>query len=223
MIREHWREPRFWRWFWQNRAPLGAKLAVGLVVAAAFLLGGFFAADRLSGASAGVTALTYQTTVEEPVTVREHGKTIVRRVSVVRRVVLQPQTAFETRYDTRVVTTPGGVRLVPQRVVKYVPVIRRRVITVNGKTQTITQTKLVPVTTVRTQTLTNVVTNQQTVVDQNTVTVVNNRSVTVPVTVTESHTETVVVTETQPAETVTLPVTVTDTLPLPVTVTVPVP
>jgi hypothetical protein len=212
----------FWRWFWQNRTPAGAKVAAALCGGAAVLVGGLFAADRLSGARASVTALTYETTIQKLVTVREHGKTIVRRVPVVRRVVLRPETVFETRFDTRLITTPGGIRLVRQPVVKYVPVVRRHVITVNGKTQTITQTKLVPTTTIRTQTLTNVVTNQQTVVDQSTVTVVNNRVV--PVTVTESHAETVVETQTLPPETVTLPpVTVTETLPVTVTVTVPSP
>jgi hypothetical protein len=214
MIREHWREPSFWRWFWQNRAPIGAKVVVGVFACAAFLAVGFVAADRISGASAGVAGATYETTVQQAVTVREHGKTIVKRVPVVRRVMVRPQTVVETRFGTRLVTTPGGIRFVTNKVVKYVPVVRRRVVTVNGKRRTITQTRLVATTTIRTQT--NVVTNQQTVVDHTTVTVVNNR--TVPVTVTDSETETVVKTVTLPAETVTLPgLTVTETLPITVT------
>ena len=213
MIREHWRDPRFWRWFWHNRAPSGVKLVVVMFAAVGFLVGGYVAADRLSTASAGVSAVTYETTIEQPVTVREHGKTIVRRVAVVRRVVLRPQTAFETRYDTRLITTPGGVKVVRQKVVRYVPVIRRRVVTVNGKTRTIKETHLVAVTTIRTetQTETSVITNErtvinaQTVVNQNTVTQVStqNVNVTVPVTVSETHTQTLVTTQTLPAETVT--------------------
>lgn len=222
MIREHWRDPRFWPWFWHNRVPLGLKVVIASIGAALFLILGYFAANRLPGASASPAALTYETTIQQSVTVREHGKTIIRRVPVVRRVFLRPQTAFETRYDTRIVTTPGGVRYVPQRVVKFVPVVQRHVITVNGKTQTVTQTRLVRTTSIRTQTLTNVVTNQQTVVNQNTVTLVNNREVTVPVTVTESHTTTVVETQTLPPETVTAPL-ITITLPVTVTETVTAP
>jgi hypothetical protein len=219
MVRGHWRDPKFWRWFWHNRTPLGAKLVLGALAAAAFLVGGFVAADHLPRASADAAALTYESTSEQAVTVREHGQTVVRRVPVVRRVVLRPQTVFETRYDTRLVTTPGGVKLVPVKVVSYVPVIRRHLITVNGKTTTLTQTRLVPTTKVetRTQTETNVVTNERTVVNQSTVTVSSTRTVPVPVTVNQTHTETVV--ETQPAVTVTLPVTVTNILP--VTVTLP--
>ena len=218
MVRGHWRDPKFWRWFWHNRMPLGVKLVLGAFVAAAFLGGGFLVADHLPRASADAAdALTYESTSEQLVTVRDHGKTVVRRVPVVRRVVLRPQTAYETRYDTRLVTTPGGVKTVPVKVVSYVPVIRRHVVTVNGKTTTVTQTRLVPTTKVETQT--NVVTNERTVVNQSTVTVSSIRNVTVPVTVNETHTETVV--ETQPVVTVTMPVTVTSILP--VTITIPLP
>ena len=219
MIREHWREPRFWRWFWDNRTSLGTKVALSLCAAAAFLVGGYFAADSLGTASAGVSAATYETTIQVPVTVTLHGKVVVRRIPVVRRILVHGHTAVETRYDTQVITTPGQVRLVHEKVVKYVPVIRRHVVTVNGKTHTTIETKLVPVTTIRTQTLTNqvtnqvtnLVTNQETVVT--TVTIVNNR------TVTETQTSTVVETQTLPPITVTetVPSTVTETITLPAT------
>jgi hypothetical protein len=225
MIREHWRDPGFWRWVWANRAPTGAKVGLAVLAAAAFLVGGFLAADRLSQAKASDAALTFGTTIEQQVTVREHGKTIVKRVRVVRRVFLRPQTAFETRYDTLLVSTPVGVRIVRQRVVRLVPVIKGRVVTVNGKKQVITETRLVPTTTIRTQTQTSVVTNQQTVVNQETVTLVNNNTETVPVTVTETRSSTVVETQTSPPVTVTEtspPVTLTETVTVPVvTVTTP--
>jgi hypothetical protein len=221
MVRGYWRDPKYWRFIWHNRMPVGAKLVLGAFAAAAFLVGGFVVADQLPRASAHAAALTYETTSEQPVTVREHGKTVVKREFVVRRVVLRPQTAFETRYDTRLVTTPGRVKTVPVKVVSYVPVIRRHVVTVNGKTTTLTETRVVPTTKIETRTQTNVVTNEQTVVNQNTVTVLATRNVPVPVTVRETRTETVVETETQPAVTMTLPVTITNILP--VTVTLPVP
>jgi hypothetical protein len=203
---------------WRNRIPLGVKLALAVASVVVFLGGGFFAADRLAGANAGVSAtdaFTFETTIQKLVTVREHGKTFVRRVPVVRRVFLRPQTAFETRYDTRLITTPGGIRTVLQKVVRYVPVVKRRTITVDGKTRTLTETRLVPTTTerIQTQTQTSVVTNQQTVVNQETVTVVKSQTDTGFVTVTETHTETAVETQILPGETVTvtLPVIVIET------------
>jgi hypothetical protein len=140
----------------------------------------------------------------------------------VRRTIVRSSTAFATVIDTRVVTTPGGVRYLTRKVVRYVPVVHKRIVHVNGKTTTVTETRLVP--TVKTQTLTNVVTNQQTVTNQSTVVVNRSTTVTQPVTTVETHTvtlppETVTETQTQTqtetvVETVTEPA-VTITLPLP--------
>src|SRR4051794_16101359 len=107
MIREHWRELGFWRWWWQNRVPTTARLATAFGAVLLFLGGGFLAADRLATASTGLStgAYTFETTVEKVVTVREHGKTIVKRVPVVRRVSMTPQTVVQTLLDTRVITT----------------------------------------------------------------------------------------------------------------------
>ncbi len=229
MIREHWRELGFWRWWWHNRVPTTARLVGALIAVIVFLGGGFLAADRLATASTGLStgAYTFETTVQKVVTVREHGKTIVKRVPVVRRIAMTPRTVMETRYDTRVITTPGGVRIVERKVVRTVPVIRRRVVTVNGKTRTTTETRLVQTTRTQTQTQTQtqttVVTNQNTTTLEHTHTETNVRTETQPVTVkqTETQTTTVTVTQTQtqtlPAQTVTSILTVT--LPI-VTVTV---
>ena len=217
MFRKHWREPGFWRWWWGSQAPHGAKVSLAGLALLAFLGVGFLAAVRLSEADAGgsgARALTFQTTVDKLVTVRDRGRIVVKRVLVVRRVVYRPETAVRTLFGTRLITTRGGVR--------YVPVVKKSVVTVNGKTRTITNTQLVPTTRTRTQTQTQtqtqaqtqtqtqtqVVTEQQTVVrtESNTVTV----TVTVPVTVVE--TETVPT----PTVTVTIPVvTVTITVPNP--------
>ena len=160
-----------------------------------------------------MTGYTIESTVSKLVTIRDHGKTIVKRVPVIRRVLVPPDTQYVTT------TTPGGVRVVKQRVVDYVPVVKRRVYTVKGKTRTVTVTESRLVPTVRTQTQTqtqiqvqtqtNVVTDQQTVVNNtNTVTVVSTRTDTViqPVTVVETDTRTVTETQTvtTPAETVTV-------------------
>jgi len=144
--------------------------------------------------------------------------------------VRYPDLSFATQIDTRVVTTPGGVRYLTRKVVRYVPVVHKRTVRVNGKTSTVTETRLVP--TVKTQTLTNVVTNEQTVTNQNTVVVNHSSTVTQPVTTVETHTVTLppdTVTETQTqTETVTETETVVETVTQPpdtstITITIPLP
>jgi hypothetical protein len=193
------------------------ELRVGgyLLLLCALLTGGWLAANNLSTAGAVPSAYTLETTLTKTVTVRQSGKLVRRIVHVVKRVRLRPETVFrtDTAFGTRFVTTPGGVRIVRQRVVKYVPRVRTRVVTVGGKTRTVTETLQVPTTTIQTRTETNVVTGatrtvtqtesrtevvttERTVVDQQTVTETQTHTVTetVPVTVTETHT----VTETVP-------------------------
>jgi hypothetical protein len=224
MFRNNWRTLRFWRWWWQARVPTDAKVIAAVLFTGALLVGGYFASGHLAGASAAnnvADSYVLQTTISKVVTVREHGRTVVKRVPVVvRRTIVRSSTAFATVIDTRVVTTPGGVRYLTRKVVRYVPVVHKRIVHVNGKTTTVTETRLVP--TVKTQTLTNVVTNQQTVTNQSTVVVNRSTTVTQPVTTVETHTvtlppetvtetqtqtqtETVVETVTEPAVTITLP------------------
>ena len=220
-LREHWREIDYWRWLWHRRVPFQARVTLAALLLALLLGGGWFAADRLTAAHAGAPntdAFVFETTVQEVLTVREHGKVVRKLVPVVKRVYVPRKTAYETRtsYHTQVVTTPGTVRVVRRLVTRYVPVVKKRVVTVNGKTRTLVETRLVPTT--QTQTETQVVTNQQTVTNTTV------RNVTEPVTITDKKTTTlpaVTVTQTQ---TVTTPVTVTETrtetVTTPVTVTV---
>ena len=225
VIRKHWREPEFWRWWWHARIRFEVK-AVGTVVVLALMLGGgWIAADRLSSASASGAAppgFTFETTVEKVVTVREKGKLVRKLVPVVRKVFVKRKTQFKTLTDvtTRVVKTPGGVRIVRRRVVKLVPVVKRKVVTVDGKTKTLVTTQLVPTTNVQTQTL------MQTQTQTQTQTLIDVRTQTQTQTQTETNTVTTVQTVTQPiTETVTTtitqdPVTVTTTVTqAPVTVT----
>lgn len=220
MIREHWREPRFWLWWFRRGGPPEVRLIAGLFALAVALAGGFLAAARLSQAGVGVSStsgFTFVTTVQQDVTVRQGDTNVVRRVPVVRRVVVRPQTRYETQLRTRVVTTSGDVRLVK----RYVPVLTERVVTVRGPGGIKTETVLGP--TARTQTQT--ITNAETVVNHDTSTVL----ATVPVTISVREPTTVVSTQTLSAEirTITHFVTVTQpavTVPTPVvTVTVPVP
>jgi hypothetical protein len=217
MFRGNWRDLGYWRWWWRSGARTELKVTLALLAMLAFLGGGFVLADGLSATNAGAVggnAVVLETTIQRLVTVRERGKAVVRRVPVVRRVFLHPSTAFETRFDTRYVTTPGGTR----EIVKLVPVVKKRVVTVNGKTRTVVQTRLEPTTHVRTQT--NVVTDQQTVEREVTVVSTHVDTVVQPVT------ETVTRTETQPLPapvTVTVTETLTETLPTTVTITLPLP
>ena len=220
VIRKHWREPEFWHWWWHARIRVEVK-AVGTVVVLALMLGGgWIAADRLSSASASGPAapgFTFETTIEKVVTVREKGKLVRKLVPVVRKVFVKRQTKFKTLTDvtTDVIKTPGGVRIVRRRVVKLVPVVTRKVVTVNGKTRTLVTTRLVATTNVQTQTLTQ--TQTQTQVDVRTQTQTQTQTVTTEQTVTQPITETVTTTITQDPVTVTTtvtqdPVTVTETV-----------
>ena len=220
MIRENWRSPRFWPWWWRNAAPFDVKAVVVLVLVGLLLVGGFFASGHLTSAkaagSSGADSYILETTVRKVVTVREHGKVVVKRVPVVvRRTVVRASTDYQTVVNTQVVTTPGGVRYVQKKVLRYVPVVHTSIVHVDGKTKTLTQTRLVPTTRTETQTLTNVVTNQQTITNQSTVVV--DHTATVERSVTSVETETVTRTVTEPAPD---PVTVTVTAPPPDPVTI---
>jgi hypothetical protein len=229
MFRHNWRTFAFWRWWWRSYVPVDAKYMALVLLAGVLLVGGYFASGHLAGANAAGSVDSYvrETTISKVITVKEHGRTVVKRVPVVvRKTIVHSSTAWATSVDTRVVTTPGGVRYVTKKVTRYVPVVKKRTVLVDGKTKTVTETRLVP--TVKTETA--VVTNQQTVTNQSTVVVNKSSTVTQPVTTVETHTvtlppETVTHTETQTqTETVTQtvvttvqgpPITITITLPLP--------
>jgi hypothetical protein len=225
MFRDHWREPGFWRWWWQTRASTEVRLGTYLLLFALLLGGGIFAADSLSPASAGTgrVAYAYEVTVKKTVTVREHGKLVRKIVPVIKRVYTKGKTQFRTQtfFGTQFVTEPGHVRLVRERSVKYVTTESKHVITVNGKTRTIRQTRTVPVTTIRTLTQTNLLTNEHTITDSQMVTAVVTERQVVTNTQTQTQTQTQTVVIQHDPVTVTETQTETDTLP-PVTVFVTV-
>lgn len=174
-----------------------AKFVGGLVLVVLLAGGGYIAADRVSQAGAetggGKHLVRLVTTVREPVTTRIHGHTVVHW-RVRRKVVeAQPQTVMERQ----TIRTPSGTKVVTRPVVHYRVLYRKKVVTVNGKTNTV----VVPqtVTDSRTTTVSRTQTEVQTVTDR----------------VTVVRTETVVSTVTEPGTTVTLPgTTVTVTLPV---------
>jgi hypothetical protein len=175
------------------------KLVVGGVVALALLaIGGALTVRALvgTGESQAATFVPLTTTVLRRVKVVEHGRTVYKRVPVVKRVLARPVTVQQTR----TVETPGGTRVVTGQVVRYRPVYRRRVVLVHGK----------PVTVARVVTDTRMLTDTQslTVTHEHTSTLVNDRTVvtqqTVNQTQTINQTVTNVRTQTLPAETVTV-------------------
>jgi hypothetical protein len=232
-LREHWREVDYWRWLWHWRVPFQAKVGLGVVLTVLLMGGGWFAADRLTAAKASsrsTDAYVLETTVEKVVVVHVRGKVVRKLVPVITKVRLPGKTTFETRtsFRTQVVTRPGTVRVVRRVVTKYVPVVKKRVVTVNGKTHTVVETRLVPTTRTETQTQTQTreVTNQQTVTNtqNNTQTVTSTKTTTLPpVTVTQTQTQTQTQTETKTVtETTMVTVTVTDTVNNTVTETITV-
>jgi hypothetical protein len=218
MFRRHWRDPHFWRWLLHNRVSLELKVLTS-VVAAALILGiGWFAADRLSNASAETTSPgepAFVTTVEKVVTVTSGGRILRKLVPEVRRIVV---TRTTTR--TSVETVQGRVRTIRgKRVVVSVPGVPGKVTTVAGPTKTVVTSKLVPTTNVETQTstLTQVRTETQVVTHPSTVVSTATRTVTGTVMTTRTVTQPVTVTTTQVVtvtQTTTVPVTVTVTQPI---------
>ena len=205
---------------------------------AAILVGGWFVADGLTAAKASTSAdsLVLETTVNKLITVREKGKLVTKVVPVVKRVVrirshTQTQVERETdlRYSTRVLTEPGGVRVVRRVVTTRVPVVKNHVVTVNGKTKTVAVTSHVPTTRVETQTQTQTETRQQTVTQPgapNTVT----QTTTLNHTTTDVQTQVVTTVQTQTVtttntvtdvQTVTNTVTTTPTVTITITTTPP--
>jgi hypothetical protein len=224
MIRKHWRSVEFWRWWWHDRVRFEVKAAVTVALLALMLGGGWIAADRLSTASASVSTanqFTFETTVEKVITVREKGRLVRKLVPVVRKVFVKRQTQFKTLTDIRtdVIKTPGGTRIVRRKVIRLVPVVKRTVVTVGGKTKTLVTTQLVPTTNVQTQTQTQ--TQVQVQVQVHTQTQTQTNTVTDEQTVTQpAVTQTVTTTVTQDPVTVTTtvtqdPVTVTETVTTP--------
>jgi hypothetical protein len=192
------------------------KAVVLLLALSAAGIGGFFAFEAVGAtASQGTTAayVPMTTTVHKLVRVLEHGRLVVKRVPVVKRIFAKPVTVQETR----TIQTPSGPRVVTRNVVHYETVYRKKVITVHGKSVTVNQ--IVTNTQMLTNTQLLTVTSErivgQTVVQQ----VTNEHTATVNQTVVNQQTETVVTTEPGTTVIVTTPAPPPDTTTVTVTVT----
>jgi hypothetical protein len=168
MMRDHWRELAFWRWWWGNRVPFATKAVLALLLLGGILAGGWFAAGGLPSAiaSSDGSRRTVVQTVQRIVTVHEHGKVVVHRVPQTRTVYVANQartttvtvrlatTAFATTTVSRrlaprkaaTVTTPAKtvVRTVTKTKVKTVPEVQWKVITIVQKPVTVTVTTTAP-------------------------------------------------------------------------------
>ena len=226
MIRNHWRDPDFWTWWWRQRVPAEAKVVAAVVAISLLGFGGYAAAGGLDTAVAETSSEPLSpdvTTIEKVLTIRESGRVVTRPVRIVRTIPGRGSTSFSTQVLLDTVTTPGGTYVVTQRDVETVPVVRRVVVTRDGRVQTVIETRPG-----RTQTQTSVVIDQRTVTNERVLTservVTNERVVTRDRVVTDSVTV-------RSTETVreTLPVTVVETIvrteieTVPITLPVPVP
>lgn len=218
-----WVDRNWYRYLAYRLGPDGLFAASVVTLAVVGVCGALTMRALASGGHSNASAsyVPMETTVLRRVAVVERGKTVYKRVPIVKRIYAKPVTVQETR----VVQTPSGTKVVTEPVVRFRPVYRRQVVLVHGKpvvvnrvvtdTQMLTNTQMLTVTNDRTST----------VVNEHTNTVVNQQ--TVNQTVTNVRTETDVRTETLPPETVTVTgptqtAVVTTTVESPVTVTVPV-
>ena len=220
-MREHWREVHYWLWLWQRRVPFAVKVTVIGVIVCGLLTAGLGAAGGLTSSSGGSSQeLALQTTVEKIVTVREKGR-IVRKfvpVAVKRAEPGQRRASVLTqlKYVTRVVS------LAANEPARLVPVTKVRQVTLNGKPQTVTRTRLNSRTRTETAAVTRTVTNTQaitqppeTVTREQTNTLTRTETRVQTATRVETATETRVETVTLPPQTVTVLETVTVTVPKP--------
>lgn len=173
MIRKHWRELNFWPWWWHNCVPFDTKVVTALVGVCLLGLGGYFAANGLSGTVATPSAQVVEVrtlTVQQLVATRDEAA-VAAEAAPPRTVVVtgteRPRTHTVVRTSERVV--------IDERVVTSERVVTRPV------TTTKTMTERVPVT--------QTVQSTQTVHSTQTVPVTTTVLVTVPVTVTVTVTE----------------------------------
>ncbi len=206
LLDRRWLDPEWYRYLGDRIGPQGVVL-FWTVVLGLLAFGGYEAVRGVTPAASKASEFVpLTTTVTKLVRVLEHGRVVVKRVPVVRRVYAKPVTIQETR----TIRTAGGTRVVRVPVVRYRPVYRREVITVKGKPKTVA--RIVTDTAMLTDT------KLLTVTSEHTATVVDKQTQTVNQTVSETVTTSRTVTA--PPETVTLPAqTVIQTAP-PQTVTV---
>jgi hypothetical protein len=207
-IRKYWRDPRFWRWWWEERVSGATKGFIAVVCALACAFAGLLGARSLAASEEAATFTTQRVVTVAGKTGAYAPPEVVTKFQT----VTQPgETDVVTvRRDGRTV-----IRRAPGETVTVSGPVEERVVTKDGPTHTVVRTKKVRG---------KIVTTTETLPGTTQTLPGKNETVTSP-----GATETVtrVVTQTQPASTVTdkvtvtQEVTVTDEVTVTVTVTVP--
>lgn len=156
MIREYWRDPHFWAWWWNSRVPYAAKIGIVTILVCGIGLGGYVGATGLSAVAGSTTGEELEVrTVQELVTIRRQARVVTRpgRVVTNKRVVTNERVVTNDRVFTRerVLTINGQPVTITRVVTETVPVEIRLTDTVRVTvpvtvTQIQTRTQEVPVT-----------------------------------------------------------------------------
>lgn len=207
-----WLDPKWYGFLWQRKDRRGLAVVIVLLVLA-LGAGGYAAASSMNGSDTAVGVVKLEAIKR---TVRDHGKVhvVTRYVTLSTTNVVRPEAS--TVVQTRVVTQPVVQTL------HAAPVVRKQLVYVTGKGQTVTRLRTQVRTQTQTQTQTQVATQTtvQTITEPKTVvqsgTTVTRRVTTTAPAQTQTQTVTVtgaIITVTQPAKTVTRTTTVTVTQP----------
>lgn len=192
-MRESWRDPGYWRWWWQNRVSGQAKGALAVMVALAFGIAGYLSADRLAARQEAAT-FTTQRVITVVRTTRANAPPEVLTKSLTTTQPGETDVVTVRRDGRRVVVRAPGETVTEALTVRG-PVQQRTV--TNARTDTVVQTETTErLTTVTTPGTTETVTREvtqpaQTVTETNAVTVTEEVTVTeafIIVTVTETVT-----------------------------------
>jgi hypothetical protein len=196
-MRDYWRDPGFWQWWWQSRVSGEAKVAIAVMLAAALAIGGYVTGhglastqDAASFTTQRVVTIVRKTRGNAPQSDVPASRRPPEVVTLVRTTTQPGGTDVVTvRRAGRAVVVPGpGETVIEARTVRGP--VQQRVVT-NARTDTVVRTettdRLTTVTTPGpTQTVTRATT--QTVTHDTTQTVTREKEVTVTETVTETET-----------------------------------
>jgi len=107
VFRKHWREPRFWIWWWERNLSRESRLGLAAVLSVVLLAAGWTTAARLTSANASSVddPSVWATTVARTITVHAKRASVTPTRVVTRQVVrYKPSTSVETLVRTNVVT-----------------------------------------------------------------------------------------------------------------------
>ena len=190
MFKDNWRTFGFWRWWWRSHVPADAKYMAAVLLAGVLLVGGYFASGHLAGrAPRGAPTRTSarRRSRRSSRSRSTAGRSSSASPSSCGKTIVHSSTAWATSVDTRVVTTPGGLRYVTQ---EGRPLRPGRPQADGARQRQDEDDHRDAARPDGEDADADVVTNQQTVTNQSTVVVNKSSTVTQPVTTVETHTVT---------------------------------